>query len=173
MAKLPFSKLGLKVKNDNVMLSYNDQEFEIHTYLPFEDKAELVSKIVNNSIDENNFCNPMRVELFTAIAVVEAYANLSFTAKQKEDPFKLYDLLYSSGLLQIIIDAIGNEWTLIQNYVAVVIKNIYDYRNSAMGIMEAITTDYSNLEMDAKTINASLSNPENLTLLRDILSKMG
>lgn len=173
MAKLPFSKLGLKVKGDVALLSYNEQEFEVRTYLPFEDKAELVSKIVNNSLDNNNFCNPMRVELFTAIAVVEAYTNLNFTAKQKEDPFKLYDLLYSSGILQMIVNALGEEWYLIQRYTETVIKNIYDYRNSVMGIMEAITTDYANLEMDAKTINASLSNPENLALLRDILSKMG
>lgn len=52
-------------------------------------------------------------------------------------------------------------------------NNIVAYRNSAMGIMERITTDYSNLNFDASTIQKELADPNNMTLLKDILTKLG
>ena len=50
---------------------------------------------------------------------------------------------------------------------------IYDQKNSAVGIVETIVNDYSAAEMDASAIQAKLSDPENLGLLKDILTKLG
>ena len=50
MAKLAFSKLGLKVNNQVVNISYNDNDIEIKQYLPINDKLKLISDVINNSI---------------------------------------------------------------------------------------------------------------------------
>ena len=42
-----------------------------------------------------------------------------------------------------------------------------------MGILENISTDYSNLNLDASAIQQKLADPENMELLRSILSKLG
>lgn len=174
MAKVPFSKLGLKVDNAVNTVTVGEQTFEVMRYLPFKNKIELVSRIINQSIDENNFYNPMRVKLYTVLEVSEAYTNISFTAKQKEDPFKLYDLLNSTGLFDKIIAEIDpKDWHEIQAYTNEVINNIYNYRNSAMGILDVVSSDYSNLNLDAKNIQEALGDPENLTLLKDVLTKLG
>lgn len=174
MAKVPFSKLGLKVDNTVNTVTVGEQTFEVMRYLPFKNKIELVSRIINQSIDENNFYNPMRVKLYTVLEVSEAYTNISFTAKQKEDPFKLYDLLNSTGLFDKIIAEIDpKDWYEIQAYTNEVINNIYNYRNSAMGILDVVSSDYSNLNLDAKNIQEALGDPENLTLLKDVLTKLG
>ena len=42
-----------------------------------------------------------------------------------------------------------------------------------MGILDTISTDYSNLNLDASEIQKKLSDPNNLTLLKDVLTKLG
>lgn len=173
MAKLPFSKLGLKVDNEVTIIEYNEQNIEVRHYLPFMTKVEMISKIINSSVDDNNFYNPMRVKLYMYLETVSYYTNLTFTPKQLEDPFKIYDLLESSGLFTKIIETIGDEWQEIQENTWAVIKNIYEYKNSAMGILEMVTDDYSGLNLDAQNIQNALSDPQNLTLLKDVMTKLG
>lgn len=179
MAKVPFSKLDVKINGsdcENVYYNSKGEEvrYEIKQYLPLKDKIDLVSRIINQSVDENGFYNPMRVKLYMVLEVVYAYTNLSFTAKQKEDPFKLYDLLVSTGIFYEIIEHIReNDWKEIQENVWKTIENIYAYRNSVMGILDSVVTDYSNLNLDASEIQKKLADPENLELLRSVLTKLG
>jgi hypothetical protein len=45
------------------------------------------------------------------LEVVYAYTNLSFTDKMKEDPFKLYDILVSTGIFADITNIIcEKDW---------------------------------------------------------------
>lgn len=179
MAKVPFSKLQAKVdggatKNFYYNLAGEEVYYEVKHYLPFEEKLELVSRIINNSVDDNGFYNPMRVKLYMVLEITFAYTNLSFTEKMREDPFKLYDILVSTGIFTDIIDVIREkDWSEIQENVWSTIKNIYDYKNSVMGILENISADYSNLNLDASEIQKKLADPENMELLRNVLTKLG
>ena len=42
-----------------------------------------------------------------------------------------------------------------------------------MGILDNISADYSNLELDDSKIQGELADKENLTLLRDVLAQLG
>lgn len=179
MAKVPFSKLqaaidGCSCKPFYYNLAGEEIHYEVKHYLPIKEKLELVSRIINQSVDDNGFYNPMKVKIFMVLEITYAYTNLSFTAKMKEDPFKLYDILVSTGIFTDIIDCIREkDWVEIQAGVWDTIKNIYDYKNSVMGILEAVKDDYGNLSLDASTIQNDLSNPENMELLRNVLDKLG
>lgn len=179
MAKVPFSKLQAKVdggatQNFYYNLAGEEVHYEVKHYLPLTEKLELVSRIINNSIDDSGFYNPMRVKMYMTLEVVYAYTNLSFTEKMKEDPFKLYDILISTGIFTDIVNVIREkDWTEIQDNVWSTIKNIYDYKNSVMGILETVTSDYSNLNLDATEIQKKLADPDNMDFLRDVLSKLG
>ena len=179
MAKVPFSKLQASINGCDTQISYINKageeiKYEVKHYLPIKEKLELVSRIINQSIDDNGFYNPMRVKLYMTLEVVYAYTNLSFTEKMKEDPFKLYDILTSTGIFREIVDVIReNDWKEIQENVWSTIKNIYDYRNSVMGILENVVADYNNLNFDATEIQTKLADPENMALLKDILNKLG
>ena len=110
----------------------------------------------------------------TDVGTVYAYTNLSFTEKMKEDPFKLYDILVSTGIFTDIIDCIcKKDWAEIQADVWDTIKNIYDYKNSAMGILEMVSSDYNDLNLDAQNIQKALGDPENLSLLKNVMTKLG
>jgi hypothetical protein len=85
--------------------------------------------------------------------MVDAYTNISFTEKQKEDVCKLFDSITSSGLFTAVKDAIPlEEYDNLYYDMNGCVSAIYNYKNSVMGILENITTDYDNLNFDASAI---------------------
>lgn len=174
MAKISMTKLGLNKNNKVKIVDFNNQKIEVKQYLPVEEKLDMISDIINSSVDENSFYNPGRLHIYQVVNIIMAYTNISFTDKQKEDIYKLYDLLAGSGLATTIINAIpADEYEFILQGTDETIKSIYSYRNSVMGILDNISADYSNLELDASKISAELSDKDNLTLLRGVMAQLG
>ena len=174
MAKISFSKLGLKVNNEVININFNDQVIEVKQYISVNDKLKLISDVINNTIDEHSFCNPVKVNVYFALGVIEYYTNINFTDKQKEDVVKLYDLFKSSGLLEQIYNAIpAEELKYLNTSTFDSINAIYTYNNSAMGIMDNIGKDYNNLNLDADIIREKLGNSENVEFLKEVLAKLG
>ena len=67
MAKLAFTKLGLKTNNQIKTILFNEQEIEVKQYLPINEKLEMISNVINLSADDNNFANPVKVSVFTTL----------------------------------------------------------------------------------------------------------
>ena len=174
MAKVSFTKLGLKKNEDVGILHINEQDIEVKQYLPINEKLELISSVINSAADENNFSNPVKENVFLTLEILYHYTNINFTDKQKEDPVKLYDLVVSSGLVNKITDLIPEEeLDEVINGVAQSVKAVYTYRNSALGILESISQDYSALNLDATEIQQKLADPDNMALLKQVLTKLG
>lgn len=175
MARVAFTKLGLKVDKDIKTIDWMDQEIEIKQYLPVNDKLEMISRIINNSGDDDmKFYNVGKLEIFMALEFVFTYTNIGFTDKQKEDVCKLYDLIISSGLYGRIISEIPKverEW--IEDTLMDTVESIYNYHNSALGILDAMQTDYNSLDLDATEIQQKLNDPDNLALLKGIMTRLG
>lgn len=177
MAKISYNKLGITKDELNKVqtVEYNDQTIEVKQYLPIAEKSELITRVLNNSVDENTgYYNFLKLDMNLGLEIVYAYSNISFTEKQKEDPMKLYDMLNASKVLNLIIGLVPDgEFYYLNKTTHEMANNIVTYRNSAMGIMEAISADYSNLDLDATDIQKKLNDPDNMALLKDVLTKLG
>lgn len=174
MGKVPFSKLNLKKNEEVIKLHLNEQEVEVRQYLPIADRLNLISNALNLSVDENNFYNPAKLKAYFNLEIVYNYTNIIFTEKQKEDIIKLYDLLQGNHIIDMIIQTIPHkEYDKLWEETVECAKAIYEYKNSAVGIFETISQDYSNLNLDATEIQQKMKDPENLTLLKDVLTKLG
>ena len=174
MAKVAFSKLALK-KQDNVKLvKIGNFDIEVKQYLPVNEKLDLIARVLNGAHDENNFPNPIKIEVIGTLEIIMAYTNISFTEKQKEDVAKLYDLLETNGVIDQVVSAIPEEeYNFIIDGIDDTIEAVYTYQNSVLGILDSVGQDYSNLELDAINIQQKLANTENLGLLKDVLTKLG
>ena len=174
MAKIAFTKFGLK-KNDNIkIVNINGLDVEIKQYLPVDEKLVLISKVLSKAADENNFSNPIKLDVFTKLEILFAYTNISFTEKQKEDSIKLFDLLEGNNIFNIIINNIPEiEYNCIVNGVKQCGEAVYTYRNSILGILDTISTDYSDLSLNATDIQSKIADPENVSLLKNIMEKLG
>ena len=174
MAKVSFTKLGLSKNQEIKEVKFNEQIVEVKQYLPVNDKLMLISDVINMSMGENNFANPVQVLVFTTIGILEYYTNINFTEKQKEDPAKLYDLVVSNDFVSKIVDAIPEEeYEQLIDGIEDSIEAYYNYRNSVMGILDTVSHDYSNLNLDASKIQKELGDPNNMALLREVLTKLG
>ena len=175
MAKVAFSKLGIKKINDKVEnIIFNDIEIEVKQYLPIQDKLNIIGNAINNAADNNRFANPIKIDMYLALEIVFAYTDINFTDKQKEDAPKLYDLFVSSGLLNEIYAAIPkSELDMLHYNVVRIAELMYNQMNSVYGIMENIANDYSEVGAQAADIEQKISNPNNLTFLKDVMNKLG
>ena len=174
MPKVPFSKLNLKKIDKVQVVTINGLEVEVKQYLPVAEKLELIANVLNNSADDNNFANPVKTYVLSHLEIIYAYTNLSFTDKQKEDPAKLYDILDTNGIIDSIILALPpSEYDNLIEDITSTIDAYYKYKNSALGILEAATTDYKNLDLEASNIQKKIADPDNLTLLKDVITKLG
>lgn len=140
-----------------------------------QEKLNLMSKVINLSHDkDSNYSNPIKVDIYTKLNIIENYTNITFTDKQKEDVCKLYDLFKESKLMEEIFNVIPEQEIMeIENSIKKAIKSIYAYQNSVMGILDNVSSDYSNLNLDALNIQEALGDPNNLTLLKQVIDKLG
>ena len=174
MAKIGLTKLGLKPNNEILTVYCNEQPVEVKQYLPVEEKLELITDVLQLSHDQNNYSNPVKVEVYTTLKVIEKYTNVNFTDKQKENPTKTYDLLVGNGFAELVFKAIPErEREELLNGIDRTITSVYKFQNSVLGILETISTDYSNLNLDATEIQQKLADPKNMELLKGIMTKLG
>lgn len=174
MAKIGFTKLSLKRKNEVKTITINNNQIEIKQYLPVNEKLDLISRVINGAHDQNNFPNPIKIEVIGTLEMIMAYTNISFTEKQKEDIPKLYDLLEENGVIKDIISQIPeDEYNFIIDGINKTVDAVYTYNNSVLGILESVSQDYSNLDFDIQKLQNDIANPENLKLVKEVLTKLG
>lgn len=66
-----------------------------------------------------------------------------------------------------------NEYSILLAEISKMVDSIYTYQNSAVGIMDTISQDYSQLNLDANEIQKKLADPNNLELLKQIAPLLG
>lgn len=166
--------LGLKINEETKSFDFNGQTIEVKQYLSINQKLELISWIINQSADDLKFYNVGKLNIFEHIGLVKYYTNIEITEEELEDPAYLYDLLFSSGLINKIKEIIPEkEYLWVNSVLNNTVDSIYKYNNSIMGVLDVISTDYSNLNFDVEELQKNLSNPENLKLLKDVVTKLG
>lgn len=174
MAKVAFSKLGLKKTEEIEVIEWNEQKIEVKQYLPIEDKLDMIANIINQSADYNGYYNPARIYIFTILEMIDYYTNISLTEKQKADVFKTFDLFVNSGLSAAIFDKINPyEYNQIKSWVHELINSIYVYKNSVVGIMDTIKEDFNLMDLDTEKLVERLGNKENIEFINELLNKMG
>ena len=169
MAKVPYSKLKLKVDESTSTCVIGELNITVRNYLPIQEKLGLIGRVIQLS----HYSNPLKVEIYRTIEMVKAYTDITFTEKQEEDIPKLYDQLISTGAWATIEEAIPkSERDTIYYGTIQAIESIYKYRNSVLGILDTVAADYDNMNFDINQLSSQIANPETMGLMKDILSKM-
>ena len=174
--KVTFNELKKEQTTPIKIIKINDKDIEVKQYLPVNDKLTLITSILQQlAQNDYSFANPVQMDVYTTLETVYAYApDIEFSDEEKADPASLYDELEKQGIPNRIIAAIPvAEYQFLLKSIEDTITAYYTYVNSAKGIMESITTDYSNLNLDAEDIKNKLADPDNVGFLKDVLTKMG
>ena len=168
---LNLDKISYQDKIENKEITYDGQTFNIRSWIPMEDKLALIGNIINASIDDNTFYNPARLHIFYVMNMVKEYTDIDF---KEMNIMYAYDLLDVSGLWDIIERYIDeNEINFIKQNIKETITNIYAYKNSVLGMIDAMNQKSEDLKVDGEALQKVIGDPENLTLVKQILDNLG
>lgn len=176
MAKVAFSKFGLKPNSEIKTITWGGQDIEVIQYLPIQKKLGLIGRVISQAHEQDaNYSNPVKIEVYAALEILFEYTNITFTEKQKEDIPKLYDIVYSSGLWQAIVDAMPtDELDIIMNGIENSIEAIYKYQNSALGIIDLLKGDMETIDnIDVEGMKQSLAEIAESPLIKEIVPLLG
>lgn len=175
--KINYKEIGKEPDFNNTVCRrvVDDKEILIKTWLPTHDLLQLISRIVNRSVDEHDYCNPCRVKIVSEVEMVLACSNVEVPDYENADVCEIYDYLYANEIIDAVTAATKETglWWMVMDSVNEVVDSVYKYSNSARGIIRGITSDLEDVQFDAEAIQEKLGNPENLALLKDILTKLG
>lgn len=171
MAKVPFTKLKCKINIDEVPVQIGEETIAVKQYLPIQEKLELIGNVVMAAHEQDeNYSNPVKAGVYRDLEVIFAYTNIAFTDKQKEDLPKLYDMLYSSGVITEVLKNIPeDEYMKIVLGVRDSIEAIYKYQNSALGILDNIKSNYNQTDFDVESLQKALTDLGNSPVVKEIL----
>lgn len=151
MAKVTYSKIGLKVNTEVNKFTFNNQEIEVLHYLPIEDKIDLI-EIALQKAEEDGIYNETMLDMYFHLNMVYLYSNITFTEKQKENESKLYDAMVSSGFMAAFLQAMDeDEYTTVFNDLQRVRASREKYDLSTAAIVKSLIVD---LPENAKTAAA-------------------
>lgn len=172
-----FKELDISVNSDLYYegATINNHPIKVKQYIPIEEKIEIATNVLKNSFDEkNSFANPFKVSVYFALEVIYHYTDIFFTDEEKEDPTNLYNILESNGVISAVISLIPkDEYDYLKSTTDELIKNFYTYRNSVLGILEAVNEDYATTQADLDNIIKEVEDPNSLGLLKEIMTKLG
>lgn len=182
MAKVSLAKLKLETKYDETKtLKWNNEEIVVKMRLPMKEKLALITKIVNEVLDDNDFCNQCRFKIFFTIEAIAAYTNINITDKQREDVYKLYDMIINSGFWNEFYKLYSEkeyELNFVETMSNMTLMQVYEHRCSAAGIMESLVDNYGKAKIDieklSEDVKQSLNGSEdNMAFLKEVLEKLG
>lgn len=141
MANVSFNNLKLSTNKEVKIAEFNNTKIEVLQYLPVEDKNDLIQITMQKSFMDGYF-NEILLDAYFHLNIIYLYTNLNITEKQREDELKLYDKIYSSGLLEVILEQLPeDEYKYIFNMLQEQTKDFLTYKNSAAAVVQSFIQD--------------------------------
>jgi hypothetical protein len=135
------AKLENTKVNPNAIGNYIKKELEVKDYLPFAEKRELCTRVLevcNNMDTESGLVkvdSVTRYIVFT-ISILSTYTNLEFYSDEDDiDSLDGYDMLCQSGLLNPILDVIGDEYVTCNNMLNMMMSDIMTNNNTVESVV--------------------------------------
>lgn len=143
---------NLKIKPDNTYktFEFNDVTVKVRQYITASEKADLVDITIQKS-EIDGLYHPILLIAYTALNIVYLYTDISFTEKQREDELKLYDALYSTGVLDKIIELIPkDELQTVQDCIEIRRHELTKNNGSISGALRTLAADLPQSLEEAK-----------------------
>lgn len=140
--KVSYANLKLKVDNSCSHFDFMEQDIEVLNYLPIEDKNDLISISLQKAERADGTYDLMLLDMYFHLHMVYMYTNISFTEKQKENEFKIYDALKTNEFFDKFLTTLpSQEYEECFRCLDEAMKMNLQYRNSATSLIRSIIND--------------------------------
>lgn len=136
---MKFSELELQLnKKEVTKQAPNGKEFNIRTHISIDEKYDLVMTTLQQSLEPNGFYNEISMDKFFHLNLVFLYTDIEFSEEEREDTDKLYDLLDTNGIIDIVIETIGQEYKVNLDYLMKNEHKFTDFNHSVAGALMGV-----------------------------------
>ena len=151
--KSSYANMKLKVNTEVKTFDFFGQKIEVLQYLPARDKYDLLMITLQKSLEKSIY-NEFKLNLYFELNLVYMYTNISFTEKQREDEFKLYDTLKSNGFYEKFFQNMNeDEYNELFSQLNEMKEENSKYRRSAGAIVSQFIDDLpANAEKEEKIV---------------------
>jgi hypothetical protein len=153
--KVSYANMKLKVNTSTKTFDFGGQKVEVLQYLPAQDKYDLLMVTLQKSLEDNIY-NEFKLNLYFELHLVYMYTNISFTEKQREDEFKLYDTLKSNGFFEKFYQVINeDEYNELFEQLNAIKNASFKNKRSVAAIISGLIDDLpANAEAAAKIVES-------------------
>lgn len=167
-----FSNLKIKPKNELEVIHYGDIDIEVVKYLHSEDKNIFIDMTIQRAT-RNGIIYPFLINVYFNLHLIYLYTNITFTEKQRENEFYLYDSFVESGLLNKVYEAIPqSELNTLNKAIDDTIDTIRKHQRSFEHIGEVIKNATNDLPEKMEQTVALLNSvkPENFQMAQEFVA---
>lgn len=153
--KVSYANMKLKTNTSVKTFEFGGQKVEVLQYLPAQDKYDLLMITLQKSLEDNIY-NEFKLNLYFELHLVYMYTNISFTEKQREDEFKLYDTLKSNGFYEKFFQIINeDEYNELFEQLNAIKNASFKNKRSVAGLVSGLIDDLpANAEAAAKIVES-------------------
>ena len=151
--KVSYTNMKLKVNTEVNTFEFAGQKIDVLKYLPAKDKYDLLLVTLQQATEEGTY-NDFLVSMHFELNLVYMYTNISFTEKQREDEYKLYDALKSNGFFNLFYQALNeDEYNELFASLNALRKDTIAYRMSMSSVLNNLVNNLpKNAEAAAKIV---------------------
>ena len=167
-----YSNIGIKTNNDIITFKFKDKEIEIFKYLPLEYKYDVIMTSLHDS-DEAGVYNYLKLDAYFNLNMFLAFVkNINFTQEEMNDKLKLYNEIYSSGLLESFLAAVDEKeyndcYTVLDKMVEIIMK----YNTSSTSLLRTLIEDLPKRSNEVKDIIENIDDAK-IEQIKSIASMM-
>lgn len=149
-----YLELNLKLNKSFSTMEFNMAEIKVLNYLPIRDKYDLIT-IALQKAEEDGIYNELKLDMYFHLYLVYLYTDIVFTPEDKQDEEELYDVLYSSGLIDKLVSLIDEEeYNFLVDMMTKMKEEKLQYSNTAAAVIKTLVQDLpKNAEAAAKMVD--------------------
>ena len=152
--KVSYTNMKLKVNTEVNTFEFAGQKIDVLKYLPAKDKYDLLMITLQEATEQGDAYNDFLISMHFELNLVYMYTNISFTEKQREDEFKLYDTLKSNGFFNLFYQALNeDEYNELFASLNALRKDTIAYKLSMSSVLKNLVNNLpKNAEAAAKIV---------------------
>lgn len=158
MDKIQLSTMGIFPKPEEKVLHIGEADVTVLTYIPYEQMLDMIQWCIDYIINDRPFLSAPLKRIMKNFAILKFYTNFDFsfleTYHEMSQIYGEYDYIQRFGLLDQVLPIIDKtQLEFFDSTLDETLESIMAYRNSAVGIVDALS---DNAKRDVSDMQAAL-----------------
>ena len=149
----------LKLQNNNQISTFTfrdssgeDHEIQVKHAIPITEVHDLIQVALQKSKEDDIF-NEVYLDVFFHLNIVYEYTNIQFSDEDREDEFKLYDLLDENDIIDKVISTLPDGvYQNLKELLTTEMNRQLAYKNTAAAVIRNFIQDLPRQAQAAKEI---------------------